>query len=248
MKKSSCLIISIILLLGLGACDQKKVDEANSQTDGSKSNAAENKETDASQSNAAENDETNDSPSNESETEENHSDEAGSKEEQEVNDSESEEGHTENQSVESEQKQMAIDTLNDLVKDAKDGRVYKLGDGIYIGKTKRDEVYELIGEPEEKENGFERYHGSMGNASYDLAYDDGGVLKEARYRGTNVERQTNLGGITVQDLKEQIREPDEIRKISKTDEINYIYRLGLFELQFVMGPDGTADHVNIMEQ
>ncbi|MFC5603470.1 DUF4309 domain-containing protein [Sporosarcina koreensis] len=142
------------------------------------------------------------------------------------------------------QKEMALDVLAGIFEDAKTGKVYRLSDGIYIGKTTRKEVIEMIGEPEEKDT-FDHYHGSMGNASYDLAYNEKGILKEARYFGTNVERQTNLGGITTKDLIENIGEPDQKREMNSTNETNYIYQVGDFELQFIMQEDGTTDHVNL---
>lgn len=151
---------------------------------------------------------------------------------------------TEATSDEELQKEMALDTLAKIVEDAKIGRVYRLSNGIYVGKTTRKEVTDVIGEPEEKDT-FDHYHGSMGNASYGLAYDGKGILTEARYFGTNVERQTNLGGITTEDLIEQLGEPDQKREISSTNETNFIYQVGEFELQFVMKKDGTVDHVNL---
>ncbi|MBW8351399.1 YjgB family protein [Bacillus sp. IITD106] len=226
MAKLRLIIFSILLVSGLVACGEKKVEEGHS----------------ASHINEGK------SPGDSIESD---SEKEYIKDKEHVNEPDKqvkeEKSKNESTSVEDEQKQMAIDTLKGLVENANDGRVYKLGDGIYVGKTKRNEVYDLIGEPEEKGE-FDRYHGSMGNASYDLAYDDKDVLKEARYRGTNVERQTNLGGITVNDLKNQIGEPNEIREISKTDEKNYIYRIGQYELQFVMDASGTADHVNLLKQ
>lgn len=142
------------------------------------------------------------------------------------------------------QKEMALETLIGIFEDAKTGKVFRLSDGIYIGKTSRKEVVDLIGEPEEKDT-FDHYHGSMGNASYDLAYNENGVLTEARYLGTNVERQTNLGGITTKDLIDQIGEPDQKREIDSTNETNYIYKVGEYELQFIMKNDETTDHVNL---
>lgn len=142
------------------------------------------------------------------------------------------------------QKEMALDTLAEIVEDAETGLVYRLSEGVYIGQTTRQEVIELIGEPEEKDT-FDRYHGSMGNASYDLAYDEEGILAEARYFGTNVERQTNLGGITTKDLIDLLGEPVEKREIASTNETNYSYEVKDFELQFIMKDDGTADHVNL---
>ncbi|WOV87516.1 DUF4309 domain-containing protein [Sporosarcina oncorhynchi] len=146
--------------------------------------------------------------------------------------------------VAQEQKQMALDTLNGLADSAVNGEVYRLANGIRVGHSTRKEITKKIGEPEEQDE-FDHYHGSMGNASYDLAYDEKGILKEARYFGTNVERQTNLGGITEEDLTEQLGQPDELRLIPETEEQNYSYRFGDFELQIIMGTDGKADHVNL---
>lgn len=92
----------------------------------------------------------------------------------------SEQDSAEQQSIEKDQKQMAIDTLNGLVEDGKKGIVYHLNDGFYIGKTTQTDVYNTIGKPE-REDTFDRCTGSMGQASYDLRYDKKGLLVEARY-------------------------------------------------------------------
>lgn len=150
--------------------------------------------------------------------------------------------------VDDEQKQMALEVLDGLVKNAENGIVYRLSDGFKVDESSRDEVYAAIGEPEEQLDGFDFYHGSMGNASYQIAYDENDVMKEARYFGTNVERQTNLGGITRDDLLEHIGEPVEERDVPATGETNIIYHIADYELQFVMAEDGTTDHVNLLER
>lgn len=150
--------------------------------------------------------------------------------------------------VHDEQKQMALEVLDGVVKNAENGIVYRLSDGFKVGESSRDEVYAAIGEPEEQLDGFDFYHGSMGNASYQIAYDENDVMKEARYFGTNVERQTNLGGITRDDLLEHIGEPVEERDVPATGETNIIYHIADYELQFVMAEDGTTDHVNLLER
>lgn len=155
-----------------------------------------------------------------------------------------EEDEKDGETVEQEQKQMALDTLQGLAKDAEKGKVYRLSEGIRVGHSTRAEIADKIGEPEEQDD-FDHYHGSMGNASYDLAYDESGILKEARYFGTNIERQTNLGGITEEDLIERLGEPHEVHTIPETTEKNYRYHIEEFELQFIMGKDGKVDHVNL---
>ncbi|WJY28105.1 DUF4309 domain-containing protein [Sporosarcina trichiuri] len=148
-------------------------------------------------------------------------------------------------SVADEQKQMAIDTLNDLVADGKKGKVYALTDTFCVGKTTQTDVYNEIGQPERQDT-FDRYTGSMGRASYDLRYDKNGVLVEARYLGTNVERQTNLGGITSEDLVKQLGQPDEERSLPKTKQVNYTYDLGSYKMQFILNDKDTTDHVNLL--
>lgn len=148
-------------------------------------------------------------------------------------------------SIDREQKQMAIDTLNELVEAGKKGKVYHLNDGFYVGKTTQTDVYNTIGKPERQDT-FDRYTGSMGQASYDLRYDEKGLLVEARYLGTTVERQTNLGGITSTDLIEQLGEPDEKRNLKETHQNSYIYKLGKYEIQFIMNEKDKADHVNLI--
>lgn len=149
--------------------------------------------------------------------------------------------------IEAEQKKMALNMLNAVAQDAKEGKVYRPDNGFRIGQTERDAVHKTIGEPEEKEAGYEHYHGSMGNPSVAFKYDGNGILEEARYFGTNVERQTNLGGITEKDLTEQLGEPLEIREMKETEEKNIRYHRGEFELQFIIGKDGTVDHVNLKQ-
>ncbi|WP_336823248.1 DUF4309 domain-containing protein [Sporosarcina sp. USHLN248] len=148
------------------------------------------------------------------------------------------------QSDEEFQKDLSLEMLNNLYEDAKKGKVYKVPNGIYVGKTTRKEVVNRIGEPEEQDD-YDHYHGSMGNASYAFRYNQNEILQEARYFGTNVERQTNLGGITEKDLREQLGNPHELRTIDATNETNFIYDLNRYELQFVIGEDGTASHVNL---
>ncbi|WP_158541025.1 DUF4309 domain-containing protein [Sporosarcina sp. BI001-red] len=148
-------------------------------------------------------------------------------------------------SIDKEQKQMAIDTLNGLVSDGKKGKVYHLNDKFFVGKTMQTDVFNTIGKPELQDT-YDRYTGSMGQASYDLRYNEKGLLVEARYLGTNVERQTNLGGITSKDLVEQLGNPDEKRTLKETKQTSFIYELGNYEIQFVMNEKDIADHVNLL--
>ena len=166
---------------------------------------------------------------------------------EDTTDSESESDDTSDtdSAIDSEQKQMALDTLNELVEAGKEGKVYRLTDQFYIGKTTQTDVYNTIGQPERQDT-FDRYTGSMGRASYDLRYNKKGLLVEARYLGTNVERQTNLGGITTADLTEQLGQPDTKRQLAETKQTNYIYKFDPYQIQFVLNEKDTVDHVNLL--
>lgn len=157
-------------------------------------------------------------------------------------------GETGGEEISPVQKQMALDVLNAIFNDAEQGIVYRLSSGFTIGESTRSEVYAQISEPEERIGGYDYYHGSMGQASYKILFDENDVMKEARYFGTNVERQTNLGGITREDLLQEQGEPDAERKIPDTGETNLIYYVGDYELQFVIGGNGSTDHVNLLEK
>lgn len=71
------------------------------------------------------------------------------------------------------------------------------------------------------------------------------TISEIRYFGTGVERRLNLGGVTPDVLSDQIGPADRILTVPFTDEIDYIYDTGHYELHFVIGKDQTADHVNL---
>ncbi|MGI2327864.1 DUF4309 domain-containing protein [Planococcus sp. YIM B11945] len=174
--------------------------------------------------------------------------EADPAQESETNSNENTEAADSGDEISAEQKEMAIETLKGIVKDAENGIVYRFSDGFKVGESSRKEVYAAISEPEERLGDYDFYHGSMGQASYQIAYDDQDIMKEARYFGTNVERQTNLGGIAREDIVEHVGKPAEEREISKTGETNMIYFIGDYEVQFVLAKDGTTNHVNLLEK
>lgn len=173
---------------------------------------------------------------------------AGDTDETEDAEANDEETGSAGEEIPDEQKQMAIETLKGIVKDAEQGMVYRFASGFTVGESTREEVYAEIAEPEEQAGEFDFYHGSMGQASYQIKYDENDVMQEARYFGTNVERQTNLGGITKEDLMKEIGKPEEERTISATGETNIVYHVDDYELQFILGEDGTTDHVNLLKK
>ncbi|MFP3886817.1 DUF4309 domain-containing protein [Priestia filamentosa] len=151
--------------------------------------------------------------------------------------------------IKDEQKQMALNTLLGLYSKAQEGKVYGgFSDQFVVGETTRTEVYNSIGKPYSVEGNFKHYSGSMGQASYDFSYDKKGVLKEVRYFGTNVERPTNLGGITPDMMIKHLGKEDRTHIITGTNETNHIYDLGDYALEFVESADHTISHVNLVAQ
>ncbi|MDW0111288.1 DUF4309 domain-containing protein [Sporosarcina aquimarina] len=244
MKKAAVLL-TLILSGSLAACSPASESDEIDDSTHRKTNHTEQSDTDATGSDQSNEEnissENEGSQSDGTQDAEQRDETASDKDNNDSSDQES----TENDSVDKEQKQMAIDTLNELVDAGKKGEVYQLNDGFYVGKTTQTDIYNTIGRPQRQDT-FDRYTGSMGRASYDLRYNKSGVLMEARYLGTNVERQTNLGGITTNDLIEQLGDPDEQHKLNETNQTSYIYKLGKFEMEFVMDEKHKADHVNLV--
>ncbi|MFB5267754.1 YjgB family protein [Paenibacillus enshidis] len=149
-------------------------------------------------------------------------------------------------SVSAEQKQMAIDTLNSFYKPALKGQFPGAVSGFTIGKTKRTEVIKKFGEPAEKSGNFEWYTANMGNPGYAFAYKSG-VINEIRYFGTNVERQTNIGGITISMLWQQWSKPTHSTTIrnSGKQQIKVTYLRGDYKLDFIFNSRTDLDHINL---
>lgn len=120
--------------------------------------------------------------------------------------------------------------------------------GLKINQSTRQDVYDKIGEPEQKadsRNPFDLYSWNMGNPGYGFSYHKNGKISEIRYFGTGVERRLNLGSVTPDVLSKQIGSADKILTVPKTGETDYVYHTGQYELRFVIGSDQKADHVNL---
>lgn len=243
IMKKNLMLLTILLSGGLAACSASPTDETTNSTQQEMGDSVQN-ETDG---NAGGQNYEEDQTSNNEQSQSDEAQDSDGTPASEENDNQGQSGQagTADESIDKEQKKMAIDTLNDLVLDGKKGKVYHLNDNFYVGKTTQTDVYNTIGKPERQDT-FDRYTGSMGQASYDLRYNEKGLLVEARYLGTNVERQTNLGGISSKDLVEQLGNPDEKRMLKDSNQTSYIYELGNFEIQFVMTEKDKADHVNLL--
>lgn len=147
--------------------------------------------------------------------------------------------------------QGAINTANSLYNSAFKGQFPKVVEGLKIGVSTKADVYKKIGTPEMPASGsssFDVYSANMGNPGYAFSYNTNGTIKEIRYFGTNVERQTNLGRVTPVLLEKQFGVADEIRKVPGTGEKDYVYKTGKYEVRFIIKQDGTASHVNLVER
>ncbi|MDM5296274.1 YjgB family protein [Peribacillus simplex] len=147
-------------------------------------------------------------------------------------------------------KEHALTTLDEIYNKAFSGEMPYTAKGLKISENTQKEVYETFGSPPEPgktDQNFDYYHAEMGHPGFAFAYNHDKTISQIRYFGTNVERDHNLGSITPKVLGKQLGSADEIRHISSTNETNYIYRTGNYELQFIVGEDQTVDHINLLE-
>lgn len=144
--------------------------------------------------------------------------------------------------------QRAQELVNSLDQSAFKGEMPQHVKGLKINQSTRQDVYDKIGEPEQKadsRNPFDLYSWNMGNPGYGFSYHKNGKISEIRYFGTGVERRLNLGGVTPDVLIKQIGSADKILTVPKTGETDYVYHTGQYELRFVIGSDQKADHVSL---
>ncbi|MEK4067941.1 YjgB family protein [Peribacillus sp. FSL R5-0717] len=147
-------------------------------------------------------------------------------------------------------KDHALTTLHEIYNKAFSGEMPYTAMGLKVNENTQKEVYETFGSPPEPGNTdetFDYYHAEMGHPGFAFAYNADKTISQIRYFGTNVERDHNLGSITPKVLGNQLGSADEIRHISSTNEINYIYKTGNYELQFIVGENQTVDHINLLE-
>ncbi|WP_195574702.1 YjgB family protein [Paenibacillus sp. 1001270B_150601_E10] len=150
----------------------------------------------------------------------------------------------------SEQQKMALDTLMSFYKPALEGHfpTDSAVGSFVVGKTTRDEVLKAIGKAEQPRataSGFDVYHAEMGHPGYALAYNDKNILQEIRYFGTNVERETNIGGMTMSMLKQHWFAPSSTNAISNTKQIKWTYIRGDYKLEFIFNSTANLDHINL---
>ncbi|MDG0811224.1 YjgB family protein [Cohnella rhizosphaerae] len=120
-----------------------------------------------------------------------------------------------------------------------------------IGRTTHQDVVDAIGEPPQQRvdaDGWDVYHAEMGHPGYALNYKLN-KLREMRYFGTNVERQTNIGGITLHMLYKYWSSPDSgaIIKNGKLMQRKITYVRGDYKMEFIFNnlQGYNLDHINL---
>ena len=140
----------------------------------------------------------------------------------------------------------SVETLYDIYNSAYTGKMPNMPEDIIINEDTREDVRDTFGQPPTEDNGsFDVYPAEMGHPGYAFGFNGAGTVTQIRYFGTNVERQTNLGSITPKVLEREIGGADHIRDVVGTNEIDYIYQTGDYELHFIIGDDQTVDHINL---
>jgi hypothetical protein len=151
----------------------------------------------------------------------------------------------------SEYHTMALQTLNSFYKPALKGQFPGLK-GLTVEKSTRQDVIKAIGTPEmpgQDSDAFDVYGADMGNPGYAISYKLN-KIREMRYFGTNVERQSNIGGITVQMLVQQWGAPHSstVFKSGKITQKKIVYIRGAYQLEFIFNNNTNLDHINLTQK
>jgi hypothetical protein len=144
----------------------------------------------------------------------------------------------------------AYETLMSFYKPALQGQFPNFH-SFTVGSTSRESVIKTIGEaesPAKDVDDFDIYPAEMGHPGYALDYKLD-KIRQMRYFGTNVERETNLGGITARMLIQHWGAPNGsvLIKSGKTIQKKISYVRGKYQLDFIFNStSGTdLDHINL---
>lgn len=145
--------------------------------------------------------------------------------------------------------QMALKTLNSFYKPALKGQFPGNASQFTLGKSTRSEVVKAFGEPDvgmTDADGFDSYTATMGQPGYAFNYKLT-KIREMRYFGTNVERQTNIGGITMKMLLKNWYTPSSKTtiKTGKVTQTKVTYIRGDYQLEFIFNSSTDLDHINL---
>lgn len=155
-------------------------------------------------------------------------------------------------SVSQSDSQQALNTLNSFYKPALNGHFPGVVSSFTVGKTTKEEVIKAIGKapmPAKDADGFDVYGAEMGTPGYAFNYKLD-KIREMRYFGTNVERQTNIGGITIAMVKKNWFAPNSVTtiKTGKLSQTKLTYIRGAYKLEFIFNSSTELDHINLLKK
>ncbi|WP_223068419.1 YjgB family protein [Paenibacillus caui] len=147
--------------------------------------------------------------------------------------------------------EQALKTLNSFYKPALQGQFPGTVSGLTVGESTKQDVIKKLGDPSiagKDADAFDLYGADMGNPGYAFSYKLN-KIREMRYFGTNVERQTNIGGITMKMLKQHWFAPDASATIKngKSKQIKLTYVRGAYKLEFIFNSSTDLDHINLLK-
>lgn len=145
----------------------------------------------------------------------------------------------------------ALATLNSFYKPALKGQFPGSVSGLTVGQSTKQQVINQIGkapQPAKDADSFDIYGADMGHPGYGFAYKLN-KIREIRYFGTNIERQTNIGGITMNMVKQNWFAPTSTRTIQtgKVKQTVLTYKRGAYKLEFVFNSSTNLDHINLLQ-
>ncbi|MGN7357172.1 YjgB family protein [Paenibacillus sp. SAF-054] len=155
-------------------------------------------------------------------------------------------------STSSNDAKQALHTLNSFYKPALKGQFPGAVSGLTVGKSTKQHVIQTIGEPTmpgKQASTFDLYGANMGNPGYAFSYQ-ANKIAEMRYFGTNVERQTNIGGITMKMVKQHWYAPTSTStfKNGKSTQTKLTYNRGDYKLEFIFNSSTDLDHINLLQK
>jgi len=161
-------------------------------------------------------------------------------------------GHSEAGAADSYAAKEALKTLNSFYKPALKGQFPGVVGQLTVGKSTRQDVINTIGEPSisrKHADDFDLYSANMGSPGYAISYKLN-KIREIRYYGTNVERQTNIGGITMKMLKQNWYAPASTTTCNNGDstQTKLTYHRGAYKLEFIFNSSTDLDHINLLKK
>lgn len=145
-----------------------------------------------------------------------------------------------------------LKTLNSFYKPALKGQFPGVVSGLTVGKSTKQDVIQRIGEPTQPgkyTSSFDIYGANMGNPGYAFSYKSN-KIQEMRYFGTNVERHTNIGGITISMVKRNWYAPSSVDmfKNGKKTQTKLTYNRGDYKIEFIFNSSTDLDHINLLKK